>query len=351
MVAFATSRIGLGIALILVGSIAANLLDVMIRLMQQLELPDGGKTFESFEIMTIRTFWGLPLVVVFALIDARLSRRAGGTGWRWRFPGYGIAILRSILYLQIATGFFFALEYLSVGNVTLLFFVYPLFITVLSVPILGDRVGVWRGAAVLVGFAGIALVALAISFDPETDSQSVQGHVPWWAIALPLWSGLMYATAQILMRFVPQNVPGMMISLYTQGFAGLWCVLILAVAALLWPGGGPVGQIEAVGEALNHPDLIWGFVIFGACSMALLSQAFRFAPAVILGPLDYVAVLGAYVFGYLILGDVPPTNSAPSLALFASGAALILISGITIIYRELIRRQPLAATVTAGEAV
>lgn len=350
MVAFSTSRIGLGILLILVGSVAANLLDVTIRVMQQIELSSGTKAFTSFEIMTARTLWGLPLVVVFALVDASFSRRAGGIGWRWRFPGYRVAILRSVLYLQVATGFFIALEYLSVGNVTLLFFVYPLFITVLSVPILGDTVGVWRGGAVLVGFAGIGLVALAIGADPKTDSQSVQGYVPWWAIALPLWSGLMYATAQILMRFVPKEVPGMMISLYTQGLAGLWCVIIITVAAFIWPQGGSVGHLSAVQEALNYPSIIWGFLIFGAFSMALLSQAFRFAPAVILGPLDYVAVLGAYVFGYLILGDLPPTNSSTSFYLFGAGAILILISGITIVYRELILQQPLASASTAGEA-
>ena len=85
--------------------------------------------------------------------------------------------------------------------------------------------------------------------------------------------------------------------------------------------------------------------------MAFLSQAFRFAPAVILGPLDYVAVLGAYVFGYLILNDLPPINSRASMVLFMGGAVLIIGSGMMIIYRELIRKNPLAAEVTAGEAV
>ena len=350
MAAYTTTRVGLGIIFILVGSIAANLLDVTIRVMQQVEI-DGEKGFTGFEIMTARTLWGFPLVILFALIDTSVSARRGGMGWRWRFPGYRIAILRSFLYLQIATGFFVALEYLSVGNVTLLFFIYPLFITLLSVPILGDSVGWWRGSAVFIGFAGIALVAGAIINDPLTDAQSVQEHVPWWAIALPIWSGLMYATAQILMRFVPQEVPGMMISFYTQGLAGVWCVLILIGAALVWQDGGVIGNMSVMTTSAGFPGILAGFVIFGAFSMALLSQAFRFAPAVILGPLDYVAVLGAYVFGYLVLGDLPPTNSSLSFGLFVGGAALILISGIVIVYRELIRKQPLAATTTAGEAV
>jgi len=350
MVAYVASRVGLGIALILIGSVAANLLDVTIRLMQQQEI-DGIKAFTSFEIMTTRTLWGLPLVVVFALIDTQISARRGGMGWRWRFPGYPVAILRSFLYLNIATCFFFALAYLPVGNVTLLFFIYPLFITILSVPILGDKVGWWRGAAVLVGFIGIGLVAGAMILDPEAQDQAVNGTIPWWALILPIWSGFCYALAQILMRFVPQEVPGMLISLYTQGLAGVWCVLILLGFTWVYGSASPAGQLDALGRALDFPGLIWGFVVFGAFSMALLSQAFRFAPAVILGPLDYVAVLGAYVFGYLILGDLPPTNSPASFALFISGAALILASGLTIVYRELIRKQPLAVTSTAGQAV
>ena len=350
MAAYTTTRVGLGILFILVGSLAANLLDVTIRVMQQ-ETLDGLKAFTGFEIMTVRTLWGFPLVIVFALIDAGFSRRRGGMGWQWCFPGYRIALLRSLLYLQISLGFFISLEYLSVGNVTLLFFIYPLFITLLSLPILGDSVGWWRGAAVLIGFVGIALVAAAIVQDPLTKAQSLQNHVPWWAIALPLWSGFMYAAAQILMRFIPQQVPGMMISLYTQGLAGLWCLLILLIARALWPDGGDIGAFSALSRSLQFPGILWGFVIFGGFSMALLSQAFRFAPAVILGPLDYVAVLGAYVFGYLILGDLPPTNSPLSLGCFAGGVVLILFSGLTIIYRELILKQPLAATTTAGEAL
>ena len=184
MAAYAASRVGLGIALILIGSVAANLLDVIIRLMQGIETVadvsgqgvtgedaagqdgTGVKAYTSFEILTVRTLWGLPLVIVFALVDSWWSLRHGGMGWRWRFPGYGIALVRSFLYLNIASGFFFALAYMPVGNVTLLFFVYPLFLTVLSVPILGDRVGLWRGTAVMVGFIGIGLVAIAMSIDP-----------------------------------------------------------------------------------------------------------------------------------------------------------------------------------------
>ena len=264
MAAFAASRVGLGIALILIGSVAANLLDVMIRIMQGLETVEGLKAYTSFEIMTTRTLWGLPLVVLFAIIDASVSKRRGGMGWRWRFPGLGVAVLRSVLYLNIATGFFFALAYMPVGNVTLLFFIYPLFLTVLSVPILGDIVGPWRGSAVIVGFIGIGLVAVAMSIDPLANEQSVEGRIPWWAYLLPLWSGFCYALAQILMRFVPKDVPGMMISLYTQSLAGLWCVLILLGAAAFLGADNAVGNLDTLVRSTANPGILWGFVIFGA---------------------------------------------------------------------------------------
>ena len=57
LMAYAASRMGLGIALILIGSVAANLLDVMIRLMQGVETSEGLKAYTSFEIMTVRTLW------------------------------------------------------------------------------------------------------------------------------------------------------------------------------------------------------------------------------------------------------------------------------------------------------
>jgi uncharacterized membrane protein len=105
--------------------------------------------------------------------------------------------------------------------------------------------------------------------------------------------------------------------------------------------------LSAVKEALDYPNIVFGFLIFGAFSMAFLSQAFRFAPAVILGSLDYVAVLGAYVFGYLVLGDLPPTNSSTSYCLFAAGTALILISAATLVYREVFLQRSLASASAA----
>ena len=129
----------------------------------------------------------------------------------------------------------------------------------------------------IVGFAGIGLVALAMSIDPLATEQSVEGHILVGLFAAALVRVLLCASAN-LMRFVPQEVPGMMISLYTQGLAGVWCVLIL-LGAYGWVGQIiPVGHLNALTRSIELPGILWGFIIFGAFSMAFLSQAFRFAP-------------------------------------------------------------------------
>ena len=112
---------------------------------------------------------------------------------------------------------------------TLLFFVYPLFLTIYQCRFWAIA---WlvarqcRDCWLCRHWPGM----LAMSIDPLATEQSVEGHILVGHL-LPLWSGF-YALAQILMRFVPQEVPGMMISLYTQP-RGLVILILLGAG---WPG-------------------------------------------------------------------------------------------------------------------
>ncbi|MEO8686471.1 MAG: EamA family transporter, partial [Devosia sp.] len=75
---------------------------------------------------------------------------------------------------------------------------------------------------------------------------------------------------------------------------------------------------------------IWLFVaisIFGTAGMTMMTQAFRFAPAALVAPLDYTALVWATAFGWLIWSEVPDT------ATFI-GAGIIIASGVIIIMRE-----------------
>jgi len=79
-----------------------------------------------------------------------------------------------------------------------------------------------------------------------------------------------------------------------------------------------------------RPEDIWlffGIAAFGTAGVTMITQAFRMAPASLLAPFDYTALLWATVFGYLIWNDIP---DLPTYL----GAAIIILSGLYIIFRE-----------------
>jgi drug/metabolite transporter (DMT)-like permease len=104
--------------------------------------------------------------------------------------------------------FFLALSVMPLGAATALFFVAPLFITLLAIPVLGEPVGRQRLAAVAVGLLGVAIMAA-----PGVD----WGDVPRWALFLPVLAAACYAGMQVLTRKLGARSAASAMAIYIQG--------------------------------------------------------------------------------------------------------------------------------------
>lgn len=245
----------------------------------------------------------------FALIPVLLLvRRAGGIAvLRTRRPGSHL--LRSLSGFLAMTCSFSALTLLPLADATALGFVAPLMTTALAVPLLGERVRVYRWSAVLVGFAGVVLM-----LRPEGTASGplVAGIVPL-GVVLALLGALFTALAMIAIRRMAAVEPSIVIVFWFTASCTALGALTLPFAFRMPPAGDATALV-AIG-------------LLGGCAQVLLTNSYRLAPASTLAPFDYAAMLWALVIGYVAFGE------APEAAVMA-GAAVVIASGLFIVWRE-----------------
>jgi drug/metabolite transporter (DMT)-like permease len=212
--------------------------------------------------------------------------------------------------------FFTALRGLPLAEVVAVFFTSPLFITALSGPLLGEAVGVRRWAAVLIGFIG-ALIMVR----PGTEAFRLES-------LLVLTSALTFALALLLTRRLTRTETDVALVTYTAVIAGL---ASLPFAGLAWqaPSSGDLGLFALVGIA-------------GGSGAYLLVVAFRNAPAAVVAPFDYSALIWASVFGWMLWREAPE----PAVWI---GAAIVATAGVYITRREMALGQHAREAATAIE--
>jgi drug/metabolite transporter (DMT)-like permease len=227
----------------------------------------------------------------------------GRSGWGeiGRTPRLGLNILRGILSASGAALSVYSVSLLPLSLFTAIVFLYPVLVTVLSVPLLGERVGWRRWAAVVVGFAAVVVIV------------QPAGEGFGWAVALPLVCALGAGLYPVLTRVV---APGMtQLALMAFG-PGLAAVILSAAVPFVWvtPSLGDALLLLACGtlHALCH----W-FVI----------RAFSAAPASVLAPFFYIQLPVAIAAGFVAFGETPSTTTL-------AGAAMLVAAGIYIACRE-----------------
>jgi len=256
---------------------------------------------------------------LFAFVPvAFFIRRAGGLAVlrTRRVAGH---LVRSAFGLAAMVCFFAAFSLMPLGDAVALGMSGPIFLTALSVPLLGERVGVRRWSAVAVGFLGVVVMTRpgAGVFEP---------------VALfALGGALLYALAMISMRRLAATEPTAAIVFYFTAFATVVSGFSLPL------------QWVTPATPLDWTLLASVGLIGGLAQMAM-TQAFRLAPVALVAPFDYASLVFAILLGYLIWGDVPD-------AFLLIGAAVVVGSGLYILHREtvLTRRRRARRRATSAE--
>ncbi len=230
-----------------------------------------------------------------------------GLGELLRTKRLGIQIARGLLVALATICLFTAVSIIPLADAYTISFTAPFIVTILSIPLLGEKVGWRRWSAVLVGFLGV-LVVIRPGFGAF--------H---WAQILPLVTAACFATYQILTRklgALPSERPLAM--LFYMALAGTVALSLMMPAywqpadAKSWGGMVVMGALAAVGHLL-------------------LIQALARASAVVLSPFVYTQLIWAIMLGYALFGDVPDSW-------MLLGGSIIIGSGLFVFYREAVRR-------------
>jgi drug/metabolite transporter (DMT)-like permease len=209
---------------------------------------------------------------------------------------------------------FAAYSLMPMAETTVLLFTASLFLPVLGVFVLGEKVGPWRWSAVVIGFAGVAVMA------------APTGSVNMLGVTVALTAALMHATLQVVLRYLGRYESPETVTFY-------FMVIGTLVTALPLP-------FVAVTPTLAEIPLLFGVGLSGAAAQWLLSTAFRNAPAAVVTVFNYSGIVWATLFGWLIWNDWP-------LPHVLAGAAIVIASNALIIWRESRRRPITGARVRA----
>jgi len=238
------------------------------------------------------------IALVFSFVFLRLE---GGLALlRTRMPG--LHALRALLIVFANMAFFAGLAVLPLADATALFFVAPLLITLLSIPVLGEPVGPRRLAALVAGFAGVLVMASADRAAPATDGS------PAWAFALPIVAATAYAGMQVLTRKLGVSTRASAMAIYIQ----LAFLLVAALFFLVAGDGRFAGSTANPALAFLLREWVWParpdwplFVLIGLGGGIIgycLSQAYRLGEAATIASYEYVALPLAIFWGWAIWG-------------------------------------------------
>lgn len=263
-----------------------------------------GAVHSPIQIIFFRTLVSLPLIMLLARSSGGL--RMLGT----RRPG--VHLVRGLIYAGCMGCFILGLTLMPLAEGTAIAFAAPLFVSLLSVPLLGEKVTLPVLGASLLGFVGVLIV-----IRPGSDGISPGALVM-------LGAAVCYALVMITARRY-----GSREHLWAMVFYMNLVPFIIAAFCLPW--------VWATPEPWHWPGfLISG--ILGVGATACITLAFRHAPAAIAAPFDYTAMLWAVLLGWIFWGETPDVW-------VLLGSALIIGSGLLIAYQEgrtSLKRRPTA---------
>lgn len=250
-------------------------------------------TYSVFQISFFAMIFGFPVAILMLARDASAADL---------LPKHPILVtIRSLTMSLTALCVFYAFSTIPFAQAYALLFTAPLLITALSVPFLGEHVGIRRFAAVLVGFIGVA-----VALNPSATTFEL-GH------AAALLAAFFVSVSSIILRKIGNDERPITLLLAQ-----------MMIGTVLY---GVLMQRSYVPPALN--DLHALILMAGMAALAGMCIIFAYqqAAASIVAPTQYSQILWAIVYGALFFNEMPTQATLV-------GAAIIIGSGLYILKRE-----------------
>lgn len=285
----------LGITMMLGSVFLFSMMNVLIKI--------GTERYPVPEVTFFRNAFAL-----FPVALAITLQRGWGAGLRTDRPwGH---VWRSIIGLSSMSLTFWSFHLMPLADAVALNFSAPLFLTALSVPFLGEKVGLHRWSAVLVGFIGVLIIV--------RPSGEMLLHL---GAFVGLGAAFTQSFAMIAIRQLSATEPPNTIVFY---FTLITTILTACALPFVWV------------TPANLPDfaILVGTGLLGGGAQLFMTRAYSLAPAAVIAPFNYASLLWAVIFGWLLWNDVPSSH-------MALGASVVAASGLYILHRETRKRRPL----------
>ena len=254
--------------------------------------------YPPLQMACLRGLTALPLVL--AWIQWR-------RGWgRLKHLRWSLHILRGLLGITMLSLFTRGVSELPLSATYTLFFIAPLLITALSVPVLKERVPKAHWWAIATGFGGV-LVALQPS-----GKELQSGFVTVGGLAV-LAAALCYAVAAVAGRLVSR----------TDSSESM----ILTMMVFMTLGGGLLAAPQWIPVSLEHAGLLLALAVTGFLGQLTINEAFRHGQASAVAPFEYTALAWGVGLDWLVWHTLPEAHTW-------LGAAIIVGSGIYLVRRE-----------------
>lgn len=279
-------NVGLGIGLTVAAILVFGFQDALSKMLVQ--------TYSPFQLAMMR-FWA------FAAFSIVLVMRQGPLRQAFRSASPRLQVLRAALLVFDIWFFAAALRTVPLAELQAITLVYPLIVTLVAIPILGERVGPFRFAAVTVGFLGALVIVRP-------------GGLPIdWGVGYAILAATLYALYIALTRRVSSQ-DSTATSMVYVGVVGL--VLTSGVGVFHW-------------QPMDLPSLgIMALVMTtSTLAHALMMVALSRAPASVIQPFNYTALPWGIVMSYLFFGHLIDTVSL-------IGGAVIVGAGLVVMARE-----------------
>lgn len=253
--------------------------------------------YPVLQIASLRGLTALPLVLLYV-------------GWRRRWHSlwplrWRLHLFRGALGIVMLTLFTRGVQELPLSAAYTIFFVAPLLITVLSIPVLGERVPSTHWWAIGAGFVGV-LIAL------QPQGASLQAGLSWGGLAV-LGAALCYALAAVSGRLVSRTDSSE--------------AMILSMMALMALGAGALAAPHWVPLRTEDAWLLLALAVTGFGGQLAITEAFRHGQASVVAPFEYTALAWGVGLDWLIWQSLPAGHTWV-------GAAIVVISGIYIVRHE-----------------
>ncbi len=298
-----------GILFLLLGTTLFPVQDVIIK--------SFSGTYAVHQIVFLRSLFAIPIVLIIAHFDGGLRPLVLGS-----IP---LQIVRAAGAFTSYMVYYMALAAIGLAETAAITFSTPIFVTILALFFLGEKIGLQRWGAVIVGLIGVLVIVrpgMGV-FEP--------------AAILALLAAITYAISIIATRKLGPTARGSSMTIFMLGFFTL--------------GGGITGLIFSnIEVASPHPSLAFLFrawswpepthwLLFGALGLIsgigffALTQAYRLADASVVTPFEYTYLPWSILWGFVFFGNLP---DLPTWI----GMLIIVGSGLYILFRESVRGRP-----------